>query len=62
LEALTSAMRSKRCTSVSTKLSCLPFESYFEQGMSVAKGVPKYEGRVNELDTMMNDWNEGDVL
>ena len=49
LDALTSAIRSKRCTSVSTKLSCLPFESYLEQGMSVAKGVPKYEGRVNDM-------------
>jgi hypothetical protein len=27
--------------------------------MSVAKGVPKYEGRVNELDTMMN---EGELM
>lgn len=57
--ALTSAMRSNRWTSVSTKLSCLPFESYFEHGMSVAKGVSKYEGKIDTMMTLRNVWNEG---
>lgn len=62
LKALTSAIRSKRWTSVSTKLSCLPFESYFEHGMSVAKGVPKYEGKLNVFDTMITlRMKDGDI-
>jgi len=52
LEALTSAIRSKRWTLVSTKLSCLPFESYLERGMSVEKAVAKYEGNITVLDIM----------
>jgi len=66
LEALTSAIRSKRWTSDSTKLSCLPFESYLERGMSVVKGVAKYEGKINVLDIMMTldlGWGyEGDSV
>lgn len=54
LEAWTSAIRSKRWTSVSTKLSCLPFESYLECGMSVMKGVAKYEGKMDEFDIGMS--------
>jgi len=56
LEALTIAMRSKRWTSVSTKSSCLPLESYLEPSISVARGVSKYEGKTNVFDIMMNVW------
>lgn len=58
LEALTSAIRSRRWTFVSTKLSCLPFESYLERGMSVEKAVAKYEGNIHVLDIMTSDSGE----
>lgn len=41
LDALTNAMRSRRCTSVSVKLNCLPFESKRELLMLVMTGEPK---------------------
>lgn len=52
LEALTNAIRAKRWTLVSTKLSCLPFESYVERGISVM-GVPRYKSKMNVFDVMM---------
>jgi hypothetical protein len=48
-ELVTSAMRAKRWSGVSTKRSCLPFESY-EHDMAV---MPKHGDKMNVLDVMM---------